>query len=329
MIVVADIQAQKDRKAIHQFALSKKLPVYLDVLSGMRGMSGLKVQKAIPENLPIERVIQFGGRLSDPKIQKWIKKNAQEHWHVSPDHRRLDPEYSVTKKIVSGISQWCDSDHPQPRSRPGPGHGGERKIPELELSEPLIATILAQALDDTWALFLSNSMPIRVMDQFAYNLRCSDVGANRGVSGIDGIISSAVGYSLGCRKSTVLLIGDLAFFHDANGMKFLENHPYPLVIILINNGGGGIFSHLPVAKTDIHERYFYTPHDYDLSGYTKVFGLPHHRRDTVGGFKNCLDAALDKPRHQVIEAVIDQATNLKIYRQLKEAQNDLDNGKKI
>lgn len=328
MIVVGDIESQADRVAVYQYAKRSREYTYLDVLSGMRAYHDLQTQCAIPLDGPIDRVIQFGGRITNPRMQKWIKKNAHVHWHVSSDYRRIDPEYSVTKKIVEDISEWCSAStallHPEPAVRDG---GMDLRLFDRKkadvLSEPFVARMLSQYLDEQWALFLSNSMPIRAMDEFAWDLKCLDVGANRGVSGIDGIVSSAIGYSLGCGKKTVLLVGDLAFIHDANGLRFLESHPHPMIIVLINNGGGGIFSHLPIATSEIHEKYFFTPHSHDLSGYSQVFGLSHSKVDTAEGFQKVLASVLAQSRHQVIEVMINQEENLKAYRSYREAIDDL------
>jgi isochorismate synthase/2-succinyl-5-enolpyruvyl-6-hydroxy-3-cyclohexene-1-carboxylate synthase/2-succinyl-6-hydroxy-2,4-cyclohexadiene-1-carboxylate synthase/O-succinylbenzoate synthase len=77
------------------------------------------------------------------------------------------------------------------------------------------------------------------------------VAANRGASGIDGVISSAAGFASGLQKPTTLLIGDVSFMHDSNGLMLLRAQPpgAPVTVVLVNNGGGGIFSFLPIASS--------------------------------------------------------------------------------
>jgi isochorismate synthase/2-succinyl-5-enolpyruvyl-6-hydroxy-3-cyclohexene-1-carboxylate synthase/2-succinyl-6-hydroxy-2,4-cyclohexadiene-1-carboxylate synthase/O-succinylbenzoate synthase len=101
--------------------------------------------------------------------------------------------------------------------------------------------------------------------------RGAPVGANRGASGIDGVLSTAAGFAQGLARPTTLVVGDLSFLHDINGLNLLrggEMRP-PLTVVLVNNGGGGIFSFLPVAgevERDTFERLWGTPQNVDLEG---------------------------------------------------------------
>ena len=105
-------------------------------------------------------------------------------------------------------------------------------------------------------------MPIRWAEFYAGGLANGvEVYANRGANGIDGIVSSAVGVARGSGKPTLLVTGDLAFLHDAGGLRSARELRTPLAILLLENGGGGIFSHLPVARHEEHfEPLFGTPH---------------------------------------------------------------------
>ncbi|MDN8888807.1 thiamine pyrophosphate-dependent enzyme, partial [Staphylococcus aureus] len=107
------------------------------------------------------------------------------------------------------------------------------------------------------ALFISNSMPIRDVDNLLLNINI-DVYANRGATGIDGIVSTALGMAV--HKRVTLLIGDLSFYHDLNGLFMSKLNNIQLNIVLLNNDGGGIFSYLPQkdCATDYFERLFGT-----------------------------------------------------------------------
>lgn len=108
------------------------------------------------------------------------------------------------------------------------------------------------------ALFISNSMPIRDVDNLLLNKNI-DVYANRGANGIDGIVSTALGMAV--HKRITLLIGDLSFYHDMNGLLMSKLNNIQMNIVLLNNDGGGIFSYLPQKEsaTDYFERLFGTP----------------------------------------------------------------------
>ena len=125
-------------------------------------------------------------------------------------------------------------------------------------SEPAVAMLLAQHLPDDHGLFVGSSMPIRDLDMFARGRarRGGSTGAgapiasNRGASGIDGVLSSAAGFAAGLGQPTTLLVGDVSFLHDTNGLLCLHDRPQraPLTVVLINNSGGGIFHFLPIAE---------------------------------------------------------------------------------
>lgn len=124
-------------------------------------------------------------------------------------------------------------------------------------------------------IMISNSMPIRDLDYFAPKLNSSvTVFNNRGASGIDGITSTALGLSRASGKPTVMITGDLAFYYDLNGLLASKKYSIPLVVVLINNDGGGIFEMLPVAQCgeELFRDCFKTPHELDFSYFVKGYG---------------------------------------------------------
>jgi isochorismate synthase / 2-succinyl-5-enolpyruvyl-6-hydroxy-3-cyclohexene-1-carboxylate synthase / 2-succinyl-6-hydroxy-2,4-cyclohexadiene-1-carboxylate synthase / o-succinylbenzoate synthase len=123
---------------------------------------------------------------------------------------------------------------------------------EFGVTEPAVAMTLAQYLPPRHGLFIGSSMPIRDLDMYARlagsNGLSSPVASNRGASGIDGVLSSAAGFAAGLQRPTTLLVGDVSFLHDTNGLLLLndQSQAAPLTVVLINNSGGGIFHFLPV-----------------------------------------------------------------------------------
>jgi 2-succinyl-5-enolpyruvyl-6-hydroxy-3-cyclohexene-1-carboxylate synthase len=121
---------------------------------------------------------------------------------------------------------------------------------------------------------VSNSLPIRDIDFFvSKNNKKIHVYTNRGASGIDGINSTALGIAKASKEPTYLLIGDLAFFHDFNGIYNAVKYKIPLKIVLINNSGGGIFESLPIAQyRQFFKEKFSTPLELDFSKLVKAYG---------------------------------------------------------
>ncbi|MET0263237.1 MAG: thiamine pyrophosphate-binding protein, partial [Rariglobus sp.] len=124
--------------------------------------------------------------------------------------------------------------------------------------------------------FIANSMPVRDAEYFwPANDRELRVFVNRGANGIDGTLSTALGVAHG-NAPAVLLTGDLALLHDANGFLSVPRFRGSLTIILINNNGGGIFNHLPVAQFDpLFEVYWATPQKVDFSLLCAAHGVAH------------------------------------------------------
>ena len=146
-----------------------------------------------------------------------------------------------------------------------------------ELIEPKAAWVLARHLPDATPLFIANSMPVRDVE-YVWPAAARGVRplCNRGANGIDGTLSSALGVAHGSGRPTVLLTGDLALLHDTNGFLLRSVAKGSLTIVLINNRGGGIFEHLPIAQFDPpFEKFFATPPDVDFGKLCATYGVEH------------------------------------------------------
>lgn len=128
-------------------------------------------------------------------------------------------------------------------------------------------------------LMISNSLPIRDLDLVVPLIKKKiKIYHNRGASGIDGIISTALGIANSSKQRTFLVIGDVAFYHDMNSLHIAQKYSIPLTIILINNNGGRIFEMLPISKLSGQIRdYFITPHSLDVKKLTSVFNGNYFR----------------------------------------------------
>jgi 2-succinyl-5-enolpyruvyl-6-hydroxy-3-cyclohexene-1-carboxylate synthase len=160
--------------------------------------------------------------------------------------------------------------------------------------EPVAVRALARALPDGALLWVGNSMPVRDLDAWlAPDDRALRILGNRGANGIDGTLSSALGAAAVHGGPAVLLCGDLALLHDLGGLLSASRFALPLVIAVLDNGGGGIFSMLPVAERidgAEFDRFFRTPHGLDLERAGELFGLCARRV----GDEPTLVAALDE-----------------------------------
>ncbi|HEV7759412.1 MAG TPA: 2-succinyl-5-enolpyruvyl-6-hydroxy-3-cyclohexene-1-carboxylic-acid synthase [Acidimicrobiales bacterium] len=195
-------------------------------------------------------------------------------------------------------------------------------------NEPGVARDLVAALPVGAGLVISSSMPIRDVERYAAPRGDLRVFANRGANGIDGVVSTAVGVAL-AGGPVALLIGDLAFLHDSNGLLGVARRDVDLVCVVVDNDGGGIFSFLPQARhleSDRFEALFGTPHGLDLVALAAALGVSAH---AVGGDRSDgsdgRDLAAEVARAvaeggvHVLVVHTDRAANVGVHQQLDAA----------
>jgi len=186
------------------------------------------------------------------------------------------------------------------------------------INELAVAYTLLKTMPDNTGLLLANSMPVRDADSCGVKTdRDVVVGVNRGVSGIDGTISSAAGFARGLQRRTILLTGDLAFAHDLNALLLVKKSRFPVTIALINNNGGGIFSFLPIANYEEHfESYFGTPHELDFKYAASSFGLEYSNPGNMADLQDTYRSAFESDCSSIIEVNTDRRQNLADHRKI-------------
>jgi 2-succinyl-5-enolpyruvyl-6-hydroxy-3-cyclohexene-1-carboxylate synthase len=192
-----------------------------------------------------------------------------------------------------------------------------------QLFEGRIFTELAELLPDRANLYVGNSMPVRDLDTFFWGNKHTlrQIG-NRGANGIDGVISSALGFSAASEPNepTVLVIGDLSFFHDQNGLLAARLHQLNLVIVLVNNDGGGIFSFLPQAAHPQHfEQLFGTPTGLDFSPIVHMYGGHFKQVTDWSQFREAVTYGIASGGLHVVEVATERSSNVQMHRQLWQA----------
>ncbi len=187
------------------------------------------------------------------------------------------------------------------------------------LFEGRVFTELAALLPEQTTLYVGNSMPVRDLDTFFWKSAATvRVMGNRGANGIDGMISSALGASAAHKDdANVLVIGDLSFYHDLNGLLAARLHQLDLTIVLINNDGGGIFSFLPQAAYPEHfEQLFGTPTGLDFAPVVQMYGGSFQRITTWQEFRSALQQSVTSHGLHVIELPTMRESNVQMHRQL-------------
>lgn len=192
----------------------------------------------------------------------------------------------------------------------------ENVFPTSPLSDGYVFHSISKEISSKSFTFLSNSFPVRDMSLFG-KFDGKEMYVNRGAAGIDGITSTAMGISLASQKPGVLFIGDLAFLHDSNALlssKYITN---PLIIIILNNGGGSIFRMLPVHKIkEKYTTYFETPQDVKISALCRAHEVDHTLVTRVEQLLSTFERNYQNPGIHVIEVLTDPDTSMDLRNKL-------------
>lgn len=319
-------------EAIHALGLALGFPVFAEAASNVRfgfgdaiwSMDAMVRSKAFAQKLDPDVVLRFGGGLTLKAPQQWLDGTRARVFAFLDDGQPFDPNHVVEAFFagdVVGMVKALTVEAKATGTLCALTRDAQRRV-EAELSkrgdrmeEALIARTVASAADAN--LVLSSSMPIRDVDGFSSagstKLR---VFSNRGVNGIDGVISTAAGIAQGTGRKTVLLIGDVAALHDLSG--WLVAKQAPLTVVVVNNDGGGIFSFLPVAERTPHfERFFGTPHGVDFGNVASLSGATLHRPRSLEELAQIVRAP--STGLQLVEVRTDRRANVEAHRQLNAA----------
>jgi 2-succinyl-5-enolpyruvyl-6-hydroxy-3-cyclohexene-1-carboxylate synthase len=265
-------------------------------------------------------------RIGDPPVSKvvsqWLAKCGAEQIAITQQPSLIDPDKVVTTHIVGSINElfmemsrgadvrseteWISSwKHSEKMARTALGG---KFAEQVQLTEPLCAVTVSESVASGSSVVVSSSMPVRDLEWFAPARDGLRVFSNRGVNGIDGVVSTAVGIALSSKAPTALLIGDIAVLHDSNGLLNLVKRDVLMKIIVVDNEGGGIFSFLPQAEAmegAQFEQLFGTPHSVDFESLAKAHGIPFMwvqtadelRRELVNSHTSMIGVRTDRKKN--------------------------------
>jgi len=346
LLVAGHLAQGADRELMAKLAERLNWPLLPDITSGLRLGGGgpaivphydalLGCPAFRKEHRP-DIVLHVGGRITSKRLLDYLEQPRPRHYVVVEDYAgRQDPIHATTLRLDIPVSAFGRQLLPLLSQRPESSwlsswqvasNSVSRRMKAFfagssQLTEPLVAWLVSHRIDPGGALFLASSMPVRDMDAFADCQRESlPVEANRGASGIDGTIASAAGFARGLERRVTLLIGDLAFLHDINSLGLLRSPDVSMVIVLLNNNGGGIFSFLPIAEHgDVFESHFGTPHGMSFEAAAALFGLDYTCPDSVRSFVDQYERARCTSGSTLIEVRTDRRENLRVHRLLQES----------
>lgn len=321
--------------ALSRLARALNCPVLADPLSGLRFGAHDRSRilthydgflRSPRPTLKPQWVLRFGAMPVSKFLQQFLARLEVPHVLVESHGRWPDATHSTSQLVRADPGALCRELLAAPL-RPGPDTGfaafadAERQASEAletnlgaaDLNEGDVIRALFQRLADGATLFAGNSMVIRDVDTFAAgNSNQIRLMGSRGASGIDGNVSTVMGIAAAGGGPVVGLLGDLALYHDLNGL--LAGREVSALLVVLNNGGGGIFGHLPQAGLPEFERNWLTPVNLDLEKAAALFDLAYLRAATRTEAEAALDVLLKASGTRLLEVVIDREASVARHR---------------
>ena len=348
-----------DPAAVMALGRAAGWPVLADPRSGCRIPTESTISHAdallrVPEvadRLRPEVVLRLGALPASKVLGQWLA--GLEVWQVAieADGARFDPDRCLDALIAAepGAAAAVLADHLPGGPVPDAPAGAESwagawahadavaaeaiasaLAGQSEPCEPAVARDVVRALPEGSTLVVSSSMPVRDVEWFAVPRTGLRVLANRGANGIDGVLSTAVGVALAApaastgsgKAATAVLLGDVAFLYDANGLLGAASRGIDLTVVVVDNDGGGIFSFLPPAgflPADVFERLYGTPHGVDLVGLAAAHGISSRVIDRQVDLAPAVEESAALGGVHVLIVCTDRAANVAIHDDLNAA----------
>jgi len=340
VIVCGNIANEQFAEVVTRLSKTLNYPVLADPLSQLR--SGKHCLENVIETydtflrnedaknfLKPDVVLRFGAMPISKALTIFLKENhAADHFVIDGGGGWRDPSALSTQMIFCNETIFCQKLLTYLDSKSSSDYLEDWKKVNLltkenmspigditELSEGRLFYQLAEMLPEEATLFVGNSMPIRDLDSFFLNNRKSiKVMANRGANGIDGTVSTALG-AAAYSKSLYLVLGDLTFFHDLNGLIAAKLYDIDIHIILVNNNGGGIFSFLPQSEHPKNfELLFGTPLNLEFEHAVRMFNGHFTKITDWQHFKLEMEKSINQKGIHVYEVATEREKNRDDHR---------------
>lgn len=271
-----------------------------------------------------ELVVQLGSSLTGKRLLQWQACcQPSEYWLIDSLPGRLDPAQHRGRRLQVPVAEWLALHPAMPQapwavaltSLSQQVRANMQDCLETHFGEATLAQRLPELLPDGGQLFLGNSLVVRLVDSLAQLPAGYPVFANRGASGIDGLVSTAAGVQRATGKPTLALMGDLSALYDLNALALMRQCSAPTVIIVVNNNGGQIFSLLPTPQAQ-RERFYCMPQNVDFSHAAAMFGLNYASPDDFTQLTDAVSACWQRGGVTLIELKVSPTDGAEILRDL-------------
>jgi 2-succinyl-5-enolpyruvyl-6-hydroxy-3-cyclohexene-1-carboxylate synthase len=336
-LVVAGWGSDASADAVERFATVAGWPVLADPISGLRcGPHAVSTYEALLRSPGFadrhrpDLVLRLGAAPTSKPLTTWLGPDVPQLL-VDPDGAWLDPGRGVTERVAVDaeplLATLADALTPPPERDTAwldawraADQVARAALDDLldgweALFEGRVARDVVDALPDAATLIVASSMPVRDVEAFARPRAGVRFLTNRGVNGIDGFVSTALGAAAVSSGPTVVLLGDLCLLHDSNGLLGAADRGIDVTFVVLDNDGGGIFSFLPQAELPEHfELLFGTPHGVDLAALAAMHGLPADRIEKAGDLVPALEAATTAGGVRLVIVPTERADNVARHR---------------
>lgn len=346
ILILAGPQIDIDEaETICSFGEALQAPILADPLSNVRRCDTSKVvistydallaRQALWYELKPDCVIQFGQIVVSKRVQQMIASWTDvEYIEVNPTMDSMNPTGKTTMHMQASIDVFT---HLYGKNNNSDTYlniwrrldqAGKKQL-SLASDEPHCfegRTIreLQKQIPEDGQIFVANSMTIRDFDYFWFSGESKAVlYGNRGVNGIDGTISTALGLAVNGRP-TYLVTGDLSLFHDLNGLAVAKTHNLNLTIILHNNDGGGIFEYLPQKGTKHFDYLFSTSQGLDYSGAAKLYGCDYTKISSPDELSSVLANVSQETGVHIIEIPTNREYSRELHKKYTKVSVDME-----
>ena len=346
ILILAGPQIDVDEAdMIRSFGEALQAPILADPLSNVRGCGTSKVVistydallagKALWHELKPDCVIQFGQIVVSKRVQQMIASWTDvEYIEVNSTMDSMNPTGKTTMHVQASIDVFT---HVYGKNNNSDTYlniwrrldqAGKKQlsstIDEPHCFEGRTIRELQKQIPEDGQIFVANSMTIRDFDYFWFSGESKAVlYGNRGVNGIDGTISTALGLAANGRP-TYLVTGDLSLFHDLNGLAVAKTHNLNLTIILHNNDGGGIFEYLPQKGTKHFDYLFSTSQGLDYSGAAKLYGCGYTKISSPDELSSVLANVSQETGVHIIEIPTNREYSRELHKKYTKVSVDME-----
>jgi len=347
-LIVAGMYSPDERlrQALHGLSQQPDVAVIADITANLfpdgtplhhgDAILGTRREETLRRLQP-DLVISFGGPVTSKYVKQFVRGYPpQAHWRVQPAGVAPDTYQTLTHVVPIQPGDFFSELAQRVRNLPAPpGYAAAWQRLETVTAQSVgdfLKTAsfgefqamqrIMQALPPSSRVQVGNSMPIRYANLIGHvaETRLGSVNSNRGTSGIDGTVSTAVGAALASNDLTTLIVGDLGFFYDRNGL-WHAHLPANLRIVLLNNHGGGIFDIIDGPNrlpAELQREFFLTPQPLTAERTCADHGLDYFHAASAAGLENALQTFFrPRPRAALLEIETDMATNSQVFRQFK------------